>query len=82
MPQFNDYECSSSIPLHTVTEQTKIFFLICFEPDSVTYTMGGHLSTPGPAGSLTVPRVHIRKVTHYAIFWELMSGLGKSMEGA
>ena len=37
MPQFNDYECSSSILLHTVTEQTKIFFLICFEPDSVTY---------------------------------------------
>lgn len=70
------------LPLNTLTEQTKIFFLIYFEPDSVTYTMGGHLSTPGPAGSLTVPRVHIRKVTHYTIFWELMSGLGKTMEGA
>ena len=45
-------------------------------------TMGGHLSMPGPAGSLTVPRVHIRKVTDYTIFWELMSGLGKTMEGA
>ena len=70
------------LPLSTLTEQTKIFFLICFKPDSVTYTMGGHLSTPGSAGSLTVLRVHIRKVTHYTIFWELMSGLGKTMEGA
>ena len=47
------------LPLNTLTEQTKIFFLICFKPDSVTYYGGTpiyawfHGFTYGSEGSHT-----------------------------
>ena len=47
------------LPLNTLTEQTKIFFLICFEPDSVTFYgwtpiyAWSHGFTYGPEGSHT-----------------------------
>ena len=76
MPQFNDNECSSSCEYFNRTNQN--FFLICFKPDSVTYYGRTPIYawsrgfTYGPEGSHTEGHT----------FWELMSGLGKTMEGA